>query len=123
MASVAIEVRGVRSAKGQIVVGLYREEGFRRFGGAPALRASVPAAVGSVRIAFDDVEPAAWAAGAYHDVNGNGKLDLTMVGTPSEGRGYSRVEKPGIQAPKFAESCFEVFETDLEVVISLRYPA
>lgn len=122
MPQVVIEVSGVRDERGQVIVGLYREAGFKRFGGAPILRAEVPAASGVVRVVFDDVEPAAWAAGAYHDANGNGHLDLTMVGTPAEGRGYSIVERVGLKPPTFAEACFEVFESDVVQAISLRYP-
>ena len=123
MPDVTIQVSGVREARGLIIVGLYRDAGFKRFGGEPMLRLQVPAVEGAVSLVFHDVEPAAWAAGAYHDENGNGHLDLTMVGTPSEGRGYSVVERVGLRAPTFAEACFEVFERDVVQPIELRYPA
>lgn len=122
MPRVVVRVSGVRNARGWVTVGLYREAGFKRFGGEASLRASVDAVADVTEVVFEGVEPAAWAAGAYHDENRNGRLDLTMVGTASEGRGYSNVPRPGLQAPSFAEASFEVLDSDVEVPIALRYP-
>ena len=64
-----------------------------------------------------------YAAGVYHDENGNGRLDLTFVGTPSEGRGYSRTESVRLAPPSFDEARFEVTESDVLMDVVLKYPS
>lgn len=121
MPKVVVVVNGVRNADGVVRVGLFVEDGFKRFGDVPVLRKAVPAAEGTVEVVFEGVDPAALAAAAYHDENDNGELDLTQGGTAAEGRGYSRIARAGLKPPPFDEACFEVLDDDVEVPITLRY--
>lgn len=92
-----ITVDGIRSAHGTGLIGLYdspasfgkaveasAKEGFLigpdRFA-AVALRAN--AALKSA-VVFSNVQPGRYAAIAFHDENGNGKLDKNFLGVPTE---------------------------------------
>lgn len=44
-----------------------------------------------------------YALAAYHDVNGNGKLDKNLWGIPTEPYGFSQVPETKWRAPTFAE--------------------
>ena len=44
-----------------------------------------------------------YALAAYHDVNGNGKLDKNFFGIPTEPYGFSVLPESKWKAPKFAE--------------------
>lgn len=49
-----------------------------------------------------------YALATFHDKNKNKKLDLNIVGAPSERFGFSRNPRIGFSSPNFAECAFEV---------------
>ncbi len=54
------------------------------------------------------------AISAYHDNNGNAKLDKNALGMPTERYGFSRNPKHGFGPPKFAEAVILVSEQELK---------
>lgn len=48
-----------------------------------------PAAGRAQRFVFRDVQAGSWAVAAFQDVNGNGTLDKTGLGLPTEPYGFS----------------------------------
>jgi uncharacterized protein (DUF2141 family) len=91
-----VTVESIRSPRGTVLIGLYDspesfekavkaadKEGFlidpERFG-AVALRAN--AALKSAAV-FSNLGPGWYAGVAFHDENGNGKLDKNVLGAPS----------------------------------------
>jgi len=121
MATVTLRVHNVRSALGDLVGGVYIAKDFKRFGGEGAVRREL-AAAGEQALVFYGVAEGRYAAAVYHDENGNGKLDLTMVGTPSEGRGYTMTPTVRLAPPAFEEAAFDVGTVDVEINVHLRYP-
>lgn len=122
MARILVDIQGQLHGRGSLIVGLYNQAGFRRFGGEPPL-ASAKASAGetSTQVVLEDVPPGTYAAAAYHDENDNGRLDLTSVGVPAEGRGYSNTPQAGLGVPAFDEASFVHGETETRVVITLAY--
>ena len=45
---------------------------------------------------------------AYHDLNGNGKLDRNFLGVPTEPYGFPRTPPSKWRAPNFTEVCTKV---------------
>jgi uncharacterized protein (DUF2141 family) len=122
MPEVTLRVHRVRNARGQIIAGLYAENDFKRFGGGPPVaRVTGAAQKDEVELVFADVPPGRWAASAYHDENGNGRLDLVFTGVPAEGRGYSNVPRPALAPPPFADASFEVADDPVAVEAWLAY--
>jgi uncharacterized protein (DUF2141 family) len=114
---VTFEVAGLSSAEGQVMVALYDEGGFLK----KAVKAKrVKAAGGSVSGTFGDVPAGDYAAVAYHDENGNGKLDFNPIGMPIEKTGFSRDARGTMGPPTFADSKFEVNGAAMAVTVTLR---
>jgi uncharacterized protein (DUF2141 family) len=129
-----VTVEGIRSAQGTILIGLYDnresfekaleasdQEGFLndpdRFG-AVALRAN--AAMRST-VVFSNLEPGAYAAVAFHDENGNGKLDRNFLGIPAEPYGFSNNAKGILGPPTFDDAVMLLGDGDNAVRIKLIY--
>ena len=109
-----ITIDGIRSEHGTVLIGLYdspasfgkaveasAEEGFLvdpdRFA-AVALRAN--AALKSA-VVFSNLEPGRYAAIAFHDENGDGKLDKNFLGIPTEPYGFSNDVQGFLGPPTF----------------------
>lgn len=58
---------------------------------------------GNTEIAVTLPGPGRYVLAAYHDVNGNGKLDKSFFGAPAEPYGFTEVPPSKWRAPTFAE--------------------
>ncbi|WP_341677982.1 DUF2141 domain-containing protein [Niveibacterium sp. SC-1] len=110
----------VRSATGSVRLSVYGVPAtFRKE--AQALKViEVPASVGEVRVRVEDLPAGRYALMAYHDENGNGKLDLRLGMFPIEGHGLSNNPKV-IGPPAFEDSAFAVEQAGQVVTIEMRY--
>lgn len=128
-----ISVDGIRSTRGSVVIGLYDSaetfarallpsDGFlndpARFG-AVVLRAN--AALES-SVVFDNLEPGRYAVIAFHDENGNGKLDKSFLGLPREPYGFSKGPHSACRPPTFGEAALRLDGGDSAVRIALTIP-
>lgn len=79
-----------------------------------------PARGGTLRFVFRDVPPGLYAAAAFQDVNGDGRLDRAPVGLPLEPYGFSN----GVgrtAPPRFERAAFPV-EGDVVVRVRIEPP-
>ena len=130
-----ITVGGIRSAHGTVLIALYdspasfgkaveasAKEGFLidpdRFA-AVALRAN--AALKSA-VVFSNVQPGRYAAIAFHDENGNGKLDKNFLGVPTEPYGFSNNVQGFLGPPTFDDAAMALGDSSEAIVITLVYP-
>lgn len=120
--STLVQIGGVRSDKGVLVVVLYGDnpDEFLKKGGRVA-RERVPARIGSVAVCLEAPRPGTYAIAVYHDENDNGKFDRSWSGLPSEGFGVSNNPKPLLRAPTLGESAILVGSGHKGVNIDLRY--
>lgn len=119
-ADLTVAVQEVRGGEGQVKLMLFeREEGFRKEDKARQVLA-LPAASGSVSGVFRDLPPGRNAVIAYHDENGNGKLDLRFGMFPKEGYGLSNNPKLS-GPPKYKDAAFEVSQAGNRIAIQLDY--
>ncbi len=119
-ADLEVSVEGVRDAAGQVKVMLFdREEGFRKEDKARQVLA-LPAAAGQVAGAFKALPAGRYAVIAYHDENGDGRLNLRFGMFPKEGYGLSN--NPKISGPpRFRDAAFDLAEAGGAVSIRLDY--
>lgn len=119
-ADLKVVVHGVRQGDGDVRIALYQKaEGFRHEQNARSVL-SVPAKSGDVSVIFDHLPAGRYAVIAYHDENGNKKLDLLMGMFPQEGWGLS--EDPAvIGPPAFDASAFDVDDKSATVDVTLHY--
>lgn len=88
--TLTLRVEGVRSADGQL-----RAELLGRAAGEATHRRITFAAQDAVQgpnlIRFPGLPAGDYAVQLYHDENGNGEVDMNLVGVPQEGYGFSNV--------------------------------
>lgn len=129
-----ITVDGIRSVHGTVLIGLYdspasfgkaveasAKEGFLidpdRFA-AVALRAN--AALKSA-VVFSNLEPGRYAAIAFHDENGNSKLDKSFLGVPTEPYGFSKNVQGFLAPPTFDAAAMALGDGNEAIRIALVY--
>ena len=117
--TVLVTVSGVRNDHGKILVALCTQATFLH----PhcAWRGHAPAAFGKVLVRIDGVPPGTYAAQAFHDENGNGKLDRTILGLPKEAMGFSNDAPMRMGPPKFDMAAFTVGANGAQISFALRY--
>jgi uncharacterized protein (DUF2141 family) len=97
-----IEVSGVTPGHGQIYVAVYdRPETFPTAGQQRTGRI-LEASAQSLVVHFEDLPPGEYAAVAFQDVNGNGRLDKNFLGMPKEPYGFSNSARGSAGPPKFS---------------------
>lgn len=132
-ADLTVEIVGIRSNDGVIVLGLYdtpdgfdlalkafdHPDGFVRDAGR-FLGASIRADSGIRRMVFSNLPPGRYASIVFQDANRNGKIDKNLVGIPTEPYGFSRNATGFLGPPNFDDAAVEVSETDLSIQIDMQ---
>ncbi|HEY9219761.1 MAG TPA: DUF2141 domain-containing protein, partial [Phenylobacterium sp.] len=77
------------AAQGKLVLAVFDSEGAWRARKSPVREAVLAVGGSSVRKAFADLPPGRYAVMAYHDRNGDGRLNTLPVGLPTEPYGFS----------------------------------
>jgi uncharacterized protein (DUF2141 family) len=117
-ADLTVEIDGVAVDRGKVYVALYdHAEDFpvsgRRVGQAVSAKAR------HVTVVFKDLPPGQYAAAAFQDLNGNGKMDRNLLGVPKEPYGFSGEEKRRLRAPRFSKASIHL-ESDASTRIVLK---
>lgn len=73
------------------------------------------------RCDFEDIAPGTYALAVIHDENMNGKLDTNLLGSPTEGYGFSNDATALLGAPSFSAACLQYDGQHLDMTISLHY--
>ena len=117
-ADLAVEVRGLASDRGAVNVALFdRAETFTK---TALIGKSTPATSKPAVVVFRNVTPGAYAVGAFHDANNNGKLDTNLLGLPTEKYGFSRDAMGAFGPPSFDAAKITVGKDNVSIVINLR---
>lgn len=85
-ASVALTFEPATEA-GAIMVALYDEATYD--GGQPIRVARIDVAAGQRSVTFENLAPGDYGAKAFHDLNGNGRMDTNPFGMPTEPYAFS----------------------------------
>lgn len=75
---------------------------------------------GSVVFRFD-LAPGVYAINGFHDENGNGKFDTSLLGLPEEGYCFSNDVRPFLSAPSFASASFTLPPEGTAITIDMQY--
>ena len=118
-ADLEVAVQGSRGGDGAVKLMLFeREEGFRKED--RARQVLVLPAAGTPTGVFRDLPPGRYALVAYHDENGDGRLNLRFGMFPKEGYGLSNAPRL-VGPPKFKDAAFDLAEPGARVVVRLGY--
>ena len=113
-----IEVLNPKLQQGSVLAAVYADPAawLQDSRAAGALR--VPVAEKTVLV-FRNLQPGAHAVSLFHDENGNGVMDKTVVGLPLERYGFSRDARGTMGPPNFAEAAVDL-QADTTITITLK---
>ncbi|MHA1601117.1 MAG: DUF2141 domain-containing protein [Alphaproteobacteria bacterium] len=116
-----VVVENLRSDKGDVRVALWSDpDGFTEPEAAIA-ETGQKAQIGQVTFRFAGLPAGRYAIASFHDENGNGDFDLTFLGLPKEGLGFSNGAWIGLGPPAFDDAAVEVNVSSQVIVVKLRY--
>lgn len=92
---------------GAVMVALYADEAAYE-GGAPSRAARVDVAAGERVAVFENLPAGAYGMKAFHDVNGNGKMDVNPFGMPTEPFAFSNNAVGNMGPAKWERAHFDV---------------
>lgn len=119
--SVTVHVKPVQDAKGEISVALYRKPSDFPHPVRVYVAQTPKAVKGTNIIRFTNLPAGNYAAAAYHDENGNKKLDKNIFGAPTEPYGFSNDARRLMSAPSFEEARFEIRDNEVkEISIQIK---
>jgi uncharacterized protein (DUF2141 family) len=117
-ADLIVEVGGIESASGKVVVSLYATR--ESFLTKPAATVSATAVKSGITVTFQNLEPGEYAISAYHDENSNGQLDSNMLGIPKEPTGASNNARNSFGPPKFEQAKIVLGSSGMKASFSLQ---
>jgi uncharacterized protein (DUF2141 family) len=121
-ATLIVEVEGLKDDKGKLHASLYAsEEGFPTKPEKALRHVDVPIVAGKARVVFEGLPPGGYAVAAYHDENGDGKLDTGFLGIPTEGLASSNDAKGFMGPPSFEKARVEVAPGENRIVVHVAY--
>jgi uncharacterized protein (DUF2141 family) len=120
--AIDVHVHGLRSDRGYVMFVLYgdKPEEFL-VKGKKIFKQRFAANQGTVEFCVILSKPGIYAATAYHDENGNGKLDKNRVGLPIEGFGVSNNPTTFLTPPSHDQAAFTVSRGHTRVDIEIKY--
>ena len=118
-ATLDVVVDNVRDAQGTVRVAVCSQSRFlgdscEHVGHAPARR-------GSVTVRIEGVPPGTWAAQAFHDDNGTGKIERSFLGLPKKGLGFSNDARFRFGPPRWDDAAFRLGPEGGTIHVPLRY--
>jgi len=119
-ADLQISVVGLRSAQGEVHLGLFNQpEAFPQ--GERLTGTKVKVESRTVTAVFTGLQPGTYAVSLYHDENSNGRFDKNFLGLPQEGYGFSNDARPGFGPPSFTKASFTVDGHSKVITITVQY--
>lgn len=105
--TLTVKVSGFKGSSGNLQVMIWKDAaGFPSKPEKAVAQKSVPVAGRSMEVVFEALPPGQYATAAYQDLNGNGKLDRSVLGWPVEPVGASNGATGMVGPPKFADAAF-----------------
>jgi uncharacterized protein (DUF2141 family) len=121
-AKLTVSIAGIRSDHGSIICELFAgPSGYPKDASKAAQLTKAAVDHRTATCVFAGLAPGIYAVAAYHDENGNGKLDTNFLGIPSEGVGASNDAKGTMGPPSFEKAKLTIGATDLGITIHLSY--
>ena len=121
--TLTLEITGVREAEGRMACALFwQNKGFPRKHRRALRRTWVEVEGSTVKCVFKRAGLGEYAASVFLDLNENGKLDTSAIGTPSEPWGVSQNAKAKrFGPPLFKDAKFAYRGGDVTISIELVY--
>lgn len=118
-ATLQVVVDNVRDAQGTVRVAVCSQAQF--LGERCEHVGQAPARPGSVTVRIEGVPPGTWAAQAFHDDNGTGKIERNLLGMPKKGLGFSNDARFRFGPPRWNDAAFQLPQAGGTIRVPLRY--
>jgi len=122
-ATVVLEIEGIRSDEGQLIIAVFRnEEDFRNEHPAVRKRYSKAGLQGDKMTITLQLSPGSYGIAVLDDENLDDDMTLNFIGYPREGFAFSGFEQKGLAKPRFDQFCFVLEEASQKrVKAQLKY--
>lgn len=121
--NLTVELDGIQNQRGQVCVRLFSSsQGFPDGATGKVTRQCSKINDSSMTFSFNNLTSGSYALAAFHDQNGDGKLNRNSVGMPTEGYGFSN--NPAITRsgpPKYGQTIFLLAGPNTTIKIRMRY--
>ena len=117
-----VSVSGMRTTQGQIVIAVYpdAQKGFLK-GAHKLAEQRLPVVLPVTHACFGMPAPGYYAVALFGDVNDNDHFDLTVLGLPAEGYGFSNNPHLVFGPPAIGKVRFPAHIGDNQIVIRMQY--
>ncbi|HRG59917.1 MAG TPA: DUF2141 domain-containing protein [Bacteroidia bacterium] len=121
--NVEIMVTNIRNNKGQIAIGIYKDQhSFDKEQSLVNKKFEKKAMQKGILLIKFDIEPGTYGFTLLDDENANSKMEYNFFGLPTEGFGFSNYYHTGFTRPKFESFKLEVKQNELnKSTIKVRY--
>lgn len=118
--TLTVNLKGFKSTAGSVEVVLFDQAAaFPKNPEKAIARRRATLDNSSARVEFRDVAPGTYAVAAYHDINGNGRMDTNFLGIPKEPTGASNDAKGRMGPPSFKDAQF-IVSADVTITITMQ---
>jgi uncharacterized protein (DUF2141 family) len=117
--TLTISLTGFKHDRGSAMVALTTAKSFLARTGAVRAE-SVRIQASEAICTFRDVPYGDYAVQAYHDENGNKRLDANALGIPSEPYGFSRDARGTFGPPEYADARFDFRMPEMAVKVHVQ---
>jgi len=118
-ATLELEVAGLTSTAGDVVAVLYdSSDGFPTKTKLAVATVTVPA---GRAVRFEGLTPGRYAVSLFHDVDGDGKLDMWWFGPPKEGVASSNDAAGRMGPPSFDDAAIDIAADDVKQAVTMNY--
>ena len=114
-----VEILGIVPKGGKVYVAVYDAPNAFPTSGRQRFGQVVSSDDARFIVHFKELPPGQYAAVAFQDLNGNGKLDKNLLGIPKEPYGFSNNVRGSMRAPAFSEAAVSL-EPDGATTIVLK---
>ena len=119
--NLVIMIQGLKNQRGQVCLSVFDHGRGFPDNTANAIQARcVKVTSTPLVVTFENLKPGSYAVAAFHDVNGEGKLNRNLLGIPT-GFGFSQNPQIVTGPPKFGDSVVFVAGLETDIQIQLRY--
>lgn len=113
-----LEIRQIAPTEGALMIGVYTEESW--IGGAPVAGIRVDIEEDSLSVSVGTLPAGRYGVKMFHDVNGNGELDMNLIGIPQEPFAFSNNARVRFALPSWSAVSFELTENAATHSIDFR---
>ena len=112
-----VTIEGLKNDKGKVMVGLFASQEVYTSGKEPFRGCSSEIKGRKAECTFTGIPYGTYAIKAYHDKNGNSKLDMNFMGIPNESYGFSNNARGNFGPAKWEDAKFIIDSKSMSMEI------